>query len=136
MVVTENTLRVWKILENHDEPITVQKIAIEAGIHLPKVVGAVNALVNKELVVRNEDKKVIFSEKAKEIKPVLKTPQKSSQSTQMFLEYIKNQTEVSLEELIETFDCLPELAMVNLTFLISKKEVIKENDKYYYYKNI
>ena len=40
LIVSENTLRVWKILESHkNEIITIQQIAKEAGIHQPKVVG-------------------------------------------------------------------------------------------------
>ena len=61
LIVSENTLRVWKILESHkNEIITIQQIAKEAGIHQPKVVGAINALVLKNLVVKDK-KKILLS---------------------------------------------------------------------------
>ena len=132
LIVSENTLRVWKILESHkNEIITVQQIAKEAGIHQPKVVGAVNALVLKNLVTKDENKGLMLSLEGLNAKPILKQPQKMSQTTQRFLNYFKTQSnEATLEELAVAFDCLPELVEAHINLLIDKGLIYQENHKY------
>ena len=64
-------------------------------------------------------------------KPILKQPQKMSQTTQRFLNYFKTQSnEATLTELTVAFDCLPELVEAHVNLLIDKGLVYQENHKY------